>query len=156
MPPPTVIIDLTTASPPPLSPQPVTVRTAPPLAIHLPKEKEEDLTLEAVLHKEIAKVREGTVRGLLQKICKQYPEAARMVADVLLVQEGEVRYLSAEESTDEEVEVNIEGEGTKAKEAKEDSTAEKGTKVKDWGFFFSPRTRGKLMNLLLKKKNQSR
>lgn len=154
MPPPTVIIDLTTATPPPLSPQPVTVRTAPPLAIHLPKEKEEDLTLEAVLHKEIATVREGTVRGLLQKICKEYPEAARMVADVLLVQEREVKYLSAEESTDEEAEVNIEGGGKRAKEAKEDSTTEKGTKVKDWSFFFSPRRRGKLRNSLLKKKNQ--
>lgn len=110
MPSPTVIIDLTTATPPSLSPKPVTVRTAPDLANHLPEEKEENLTLEAVLHKEIATVREGTVRGLLQKICKQYPEAARMVAEVLLVEEREVRYLSAEESTEEEAEVEMEGE----------------------------------------------
>lgn len=143
MPPPTVIIDLTTASPPPPSPQPVTVRTAPPLAIPLPEEKGEDLTLEAVLHKEIGTVREGTVRGLLQKICKEYPDAARMVADVLLVQEREVRYLSAEESSDEEAEVKMEGEDKREKESKEDSTTEKSTEGKDWGFFFSPRTRGK-------------
>lgn len=151
MPPPTVIIDLTTASPPPPSPQPATVLTAPPLAIPLPEEKGEDLTLEAVLHKEIATVREGTVRGLLQKICKDDPEAARMVAEVLLVQEREVRYLSAEESTDEEAEVETEGEDKREKEAKEHSTTEKSKKGKDWCFFFSPRTRGKLMNLLLKK-----
>lgn len=134
MPPPTVVIDLTTASPP-SSPPPTTVRTAPPIALPPPEEKEEDLTLEAVLHKEIATVREGTVRGLLQKICKEYPEAARMVADVLLVQEREVRYLSAEESTDEEEEVKMEGEVKKEKEAKEDSTTEKSTEGKDWGFF---------------------
>lgn len=135
MPPPTIIIDLTTASPPPPSPHPATVRTAPPLAIPPPEEKGEDLTLEAVLQKEIATVRERTVRGLLQKICKEYAEPARMVADVLLVQEREVRYLSAEESTDEEAEIKTEGEDKREKEAKEDSTTEKGTKGKDWASF---------------------
>lgn len=135
MPPPTVIIDLTTATPPPPSPQPVTVRTAPPIPIPL-LEEGEDLTLEAVLHKEIATVREGTVRGLLHKICKEYPEAARMVADVLLVQEREVRYLSAEESTDEETEVKMEGEDKEEEEVKEDSPTEKSTKGMNFVFFF--------------------
>lgn len=72
----------------------------------------------------------------MQKICKEYPDAARMVADVLLVQEREVRYLSAEESSDEEAEVKMEGEDKRERESTEGSTTEKSTKGKDWGFFF--------------------
>lgn len=85
---PTVFIDLTTARPPASLSTP-----APPIfAIPLSEEEGEDPTIEAVLHKEIAIVREETVRVLMQKICREYPEVARMVADVLLIQEGEVRY----------------------------------------------------------------
>lgn len=131
MPPPTVVIDLTTASPPPRSPVPFEVRAAPPIAIPLPEEKEEELTLEAVLHKEIATVREGIVRGLLQKICKAHPEAAQMAADVLLVQETEVRHLPAEESTDEEEEEKIEGEDKKGEQGNEQPSTEIGTNGKD-------------------------
>lgn len=88
MPYPTVFIDLTTAR------LPASLSTpAPPIfAIPLSEEEGEDPTIEAVLHKEIAIVREETVRVLMQKICREYPEVARMVADVLLIQEGEVRY----------------------------------------------------------------
>ncbi|MCJ1349446.1 hypothetical protein MMC31_007686 [Peltigera leucophlebia] len=130
MPPPTVVIDLTTATPPPRSPVIPIGGAAPPIANPLPKEKEEELTLEAVLQKEIATVREGTLRGLLQKICNSHPEAAQMAADVLLVQERDVRYLSAEESTEEEEE-KIEGGDKKEKQGNEDPSTEKSTDGKD-------------------------
>lgn len=132
MPPPTVVIDLTTATPPPRSPVPVAVRAAPPIAKPLPIEKEEELTLEAVLQKEIATVREGTVRSLLQKICNAHPEAAQMAADVLLVQERDVRYLSVEDSTDEEEEEKIEErEDRKGMQVNEDASTEKNTDGKE-------------------------
>lgn len=132
MPPPPIIIDLTAASPPPRSPVPVAVRAASPNAISLAEEKEEDLTLEAVLHREIATVGEGTVRGLLQKICKAHSDAAQMAADVLLVQQRDVSYLSAEESTDEEEEEEekIDGEDKKEKQGNEDPSTEKSTNGK--------------------------
>lgn len=135
MSPPLVIIDLTTASPP-RSPVPLAVRAAPPIPISRAEEKEEDLTLEAVLHREIARVGEGTVRGLLQKICKAHSEAAQMAADVLLVQQRDVRYLSAEESTDEEEEEKLEGEDKKEEQGNEDPSTEKSTNGKSRSFFF--------------------
>lgn len=61
-----------------------------------------------------------------------------MVADVLLVEEREVRSLSTEESTDEEAEVKRERDDKWEKEAEEDSTTEKSTKGKDRGVFFLP------------------
>lgn len=137
MSPPPVITDLTTASPPPPSPVPLAVRAAPPIPISRAEEKEEDLTLEAVLHREIARVGEGTVRGLLQKICKAHSEAAQMAADVLLVQQRDVRYLSAEESTDEEEEEKLEGEDKKEEQGNEDPSTEKSTNGKSRSCFFS-------------------
>lgn len=133
MPSPTIVIDLTTASTPPSLSTP-----APPIiAIPLSEAKGEDLTIEAVLHKEIAIVREETVRVLMQKICREYPEVARMVADVLLIQEGEERYFSTEESSDEEADVKIEGEDTKETEAQEYSATRKSTKGKSWRLFLA-------------------
>lgn len=112
------------------------MRAAPPTLISRAEEKEDDLTLEAVLYRKIARVGEGTVRGLLQKICKAHSEAAQMAADVLLVQQKDVRYLSAEESTDEEEEEKLKGEDKKEEQGNEDPSTEESTNGKSWSFFF--------------------
>ena len=102
---PPTIIDLTEAS----SPAPAEPEIVP---------------VEVLLKQAIDKAQPSRLRNTLVTICDGSPEAARIAGSLLLVPEKGVRYLSAEESSEEEEEDEDENEEDEKDEDKEDEQEE--------------------------------
>ncbi|MCJ1466026.1 Ribosome biogenesis protein 1 [Pseudocyphellaria aurata] len=108
----------------------------PPTIIDLtqassPVRPEPDIVPVAVLVKQaISEAAVSRLRSTLVAICDASPEAARIAGSLLLVPEEDVRYLSAEESSEEEVEEEDE-EDEEEEEDEEDEEDEEVEKKED-------------------------